>query len=109
MVGGTAGVCVLFLVLGWCETLVGWFVEGEERRREATIVLAVVDIYVLDFVINVVQSTCRSLIVDTLPVEKQQLGSAWGKSPSLIPLSGWWRDREGRFIGLGSECLKLAG
>jgi solute carrier family 45 protein 1/2/4 len=80
MVGGTAGVVVLLLLLGWCETFVGWFVKGEEKRRMVTIVVAVVDIYVLDFVINVVQSCCRSLIVDTLPVEKQQLGSAWGKS-----------------------------
>lgn len=31
----------------------------------------------LDFVINIAQSTCRALVVDTLPVEKQQIGSAW--------------------------------
>ncbi len=24
------------------------------------------------------QSTCKALIVDTLPIEKQQLGAAWG-------------------------------
>jgi hypothetical protein len=28
---------------------------------------------------NLVQSCCRSLIVDTLPISQQQLGSAWGK------------------------------
>ena len=27
---------------------------------------------------EIVQSSCRSLIVDTLPIAKQQLGSAWG-------------------------------
>lgn len=47
------------------------------QRREVTIAVAVVDIYILDFVINIAQSTCRALVVDTLPVEKQQLGSAW--------------------------------
>lgn len=26
---------------------------------------------------EIAQSTCRALVVDTLPVEKQQLGSAW--------------------------------
>lgn len=31
----------------------------------------------LDFMINIAQSTCRALVVDTLPIEKQQLGSAW--------------------------------
>lgn len=50
------------------------------QRREATIFLAVLSIYALDFAINAVQSSCRSLIVDTLPIPKQQLGSAWGKS-----------------------------
>jgi len=28
--------------------------------------------------IVVAQSTCKALIVDTLPIEKQQLGAAWG-------------------------------
>ena len=28
---------------------------------------------------SAVQSSCRSLIVDTLPISKQQLGSAWGE------------------------------
>jgi solute carrier family 45 protein 1/2/4 len=77
MVVGTVGVVVCLLLLGWCGDLVGLFVEGEERKRSFTIGVAVVVIYLLDFIINVVQSTCRSLIVDTLPVEKQPLGSAW--------------------------------
>lgn len=79
MVLGTVGVVLCLGVLGWCGDLVGVFIKGEEeeRRRWWTIAVAVVDIYLLDFIINVVQSTCRSLIVDTLPVEKQALGSAW--------------------------------
>ncbi|KAL1590538.1 hypothetical protein WHR41_00597 [Cladosporium halotolerans] len=77
MVVGTVGVVVCLVVLGWCGDLVGLFVAEDQRRRDLTIALAVVDIYLLDFIINIVQSTCRSLIVDTLPIEKQQLGSAW--------------------------------
>lgn len=77
MVAGTVGVVIGLMVLGWCGDLVGLFVADEERKRQFTIALAVVDIYLLDFIINIVQSTCRSLIVDTLPIEKQQLGSAW--------------------------------
>lgn len=34
-------------------------------------------IYVVDFAINAVQACCRALIVDTLPVSRQQIGSAW--------------------------------
>lgn len=32
------------------------------------------------------QACCRSLIVDTLPISQQQLGSAWGKSVVLLLL-----------------------
>ncbi|KAJ9628654.1 hypothetical protein H2203_002556 [Taxawa tesnikishii (nom. ined.)] len=54
-------------------------IGGTAIKREATIVLAVLSIYALDFAINAVQASCRSLIVDTLPIPKQQLGSAWGE------------------------------
>lgn len=67
------------------------------QAKSCTIGLAVLSIYAVDFAINAgislstislealgltrmtVQSSCRSLIVDTLPISKQQLGSAWGK------------------------------
>ena len=93
MVAGTVGVVVCLLILGWCGDLVGLFVENEDSKRSLTIALAVVDIYLLDFIINIVQSTCRSLIVDTLPVEKQQLGSAWAS----------------RMIGLGHMMVYAVG
>lgn len=67
------------------------------QAKSCTIALAVLSIYAVDFAINagwcsarietdrshgscqnLVQSSCRSLIVDTLPIAKQQLGSAWG-------------------------------
>ncbi|GAB1742780.1 hypothetical protein NU219Hw_g8490t1 [Hortaea werneckii] len=77
MAMGTVAVVFCLLLLGWTGEVVGLFVKDPELKREATIALAVVDIYVLDFVINIAQSTCRALVVDTLPIEKQQLGSAW--------------------------------
>jgi solute carrier family 45 protein 1/2/4 len=77
MAAGTVGVVLCLMLLGWCGDLVGLFVGEEDRKRNYTIGVAVVVIYLLDFIINIVQSTCRSLIVDTLPVEKQALGSAW--------------------------------
>ena len=80
MVGGAIATAICLVVLCYTAEIVGVFVTDTVLKREATIVLAVLDIYVLDFVINIVQSTCRSLIVDTLPTSKQQLGSAWGKS-----------------------------
>lgn len=41
------------------------------------IVSAVLSIYALDFAINAVQACTRSIIVDVLPTEAQQTGSAW--------------------------------
>ncbi|KAF4549372.1 General alpha-glucoside permease-like protein 2 [Elsinoe fawcettii] len=76
------GVCLL--VLGWTDEIVGAFVQEKEMRRELTIVLAVFSIYALDFAINAVQSSCRSLIVDTLPIPKQQLGSAWASRMTAV-------------------------
>lgn len=91
-------VSACLLVLGWTKEIVASFVTAPElvglagfndmsldfrsdaeQRREATITLAVLSIYALDFAINAVQSSCRSLIVDSLPIPKQQLGSAWGE------------------------------
>lgn len=50
--------------------------------------------------VQIVQSSCRSLIIDTLPIPKQQLGSAWGKRRLSFPSAhaiveslkqvGWW-------------------
>ena len=43
---------------------------------------------------RIVQATARSLIVDTLPVEQQQLGSAWGELLQfeylLVDILGLW-------------------
>lgn len=80
MLGGVAAVVVCFVILGWTREIVEFFLgEGAEveRVKSWAVVLAVGDIFVLDFVINIAQSTCRALVVDTLPIEKQQLGSAW--------------------------------
>ncbi|KAK2826894.1 hypothetical protein FQN49_007346 [Arthroderma sp. PD_2] len=77
MVGGSIIVCICLLILGWTTELVGLFVGNETTKKNITIVVAVLSIYAVDFSINVVQTCCRSLIVDTLPITQQQIGSAW--------------------------------
>ena len=72
------------------------------QRKSATIVVAVLAIYAVDFSINAgtgipqgarrpqlltlsaVQASCRSLIVDTLRISQQQHGSAWATRMSSI-------------------------
>jgi hypothetical protein len=79
MLVGSFLVAVSLIMLGWTKEIVGYFVAEGEFRRSCTVALAVVSIYAVDFAINAVQACCRSLIVDTLPISKQQTGSAWGK------------------------------
>ncbi|KAI9806828.1 MAG: hypothetical protein M1833_002485 [Piccolia ochrophora] len=77
MMAGSVIVALCLLVLGWAAEIVSLLVSDEATRKSATIALAVLSLYAIDFAINAVQSTCRSLIVDTLPIPKQQLGAAW--------------------------------
>lgn len=77
MILGSVLVGLFLLTLGWTSELVSFFVSEEATRKNATIVVAVLSIYGVDFAVNAVQACCRSLIVDTLPISQQQLGSAW--------------------------------
>lgn len=77
MVCGTVLVCLFLLLLGFTKEVVAHFVKEKEAAKSATIVLAVLSIYGIDFAINAVQGSCRGLIVDTLPISKQQSGSSW--------------------------------
>ncbi|KAH8694039.1 putative sucrose transport protein [Talaromyces proteolyticus] len=84
MIGGSMIVAFCLLLLGWTSELVGSFAQDVEKRRNATIAVAVLAIYGVDFAINAVQACCRSLIVDTLPISQQQLGSAWANRMQAI-------------------------
>ncbi|KAI1828103.1 major facilitator superfamily domain-containing protein [Xylaria intraflava] len=75
---------LFLLVLGFTEDIVGFFVEDKRSAQHLTISAAVLAIYAVDFSINAVMSAGRSLVVDTLPIEKQQMGSAWGSRMSAI-------------------------
>ncbi|GME42368.1 sucrose transport protein SUC2 [Neofusicoccum parvum] len=77
MVGGAIIVSLALLAMGWATEIVAYFVADEEAQKSVTVALAVACIYVIDFAINAVQASSRSLVVDTLPIPKQQIGSAW--------------------------------
>lgn len=72
------------LTLGFTKEIVGYFVPDEKVAQTFTISAAVLSIYAVDFSINAVMSAARSLVVDTLPIDKQQTGSAWGSRMSAI-------------------------
>ncbi|KAH6997837.1 major facilitator superfamily domain-containing protein [Ilyonectria sp. MPI-CAGE-AT-0026] len=97
MVIGAVVVAFSLLILGFTREIVGWFIHDDKAARMPTIVLAVIAIYIVDFAINAVTSCSRSLIVDTLPIEKQQSGAAWASRMSAV----------GHVIGYGAGALDL--
>ncbi|EHK50020.1 uncharacterized protein TrAtP1_007896 [Trichoderma atroviride] len=99
MMIGAVIVSACLLVLGFTREIVGAFVGGDggDTTRRFTVVLAVVAIYAVDFAINAIMSCARSLIVDTLPLEKQQTGAAWGSRMNSI----------GHMIGYGAGSIDL--
>lgn len=100
MTFGSLVVALCLILLGWTEQIVAVFVKDPDRVQGATIALAILSIYAVDFAINIgmstpvysfgrlltvtVQACCRSLIVDTLPIPLQQSGSAWAGRMSAI-------------------------
>ncbi|KAF5623320.1 SUT1D-like sucrose transporter [Fusarium sp. NRRL 52700] len=102
MVVGSVIVAISLLILGFTREIVGFVVADDEAAKRPTIVLAVLAIYVVDFAINAVMSCSKSLIVDTLPIDKQQTGAAWSSRMSAI----------GHMIAYGAgavDLLKLFG
>ncbi|KAH7171138.1 major facilitator superfamily domain-containing protein [Dactylonectria macrodidyma] len=97
MVIGALIAAVSLLMLGFTREIIGWFIHDDEAARMPTIVLAVLSIYVVDFAINAVMSCSRSLIVDTLSIEKQQAGAAWASRMSAV----------GHVIGYGAGAVDL--
>ncbi|KAF9879011.1 sucrose transporter [Colletotrichum karsti] len=99
IVMGAIIVAVALMILGFTKEIVETFVTEKETARIFTIILAVLAIYVVDFAINAVMSCARSLIVDTLPIEKQQTGAAWCNRMSAI----------GHMLGYIAGAVDLVG
>ncbi|OHE91029.1 sucrose transporter, partial [Colletotrichum orchidophilum] len=116
---GSIIVATSLLTLGFTKEIVEFFVSDKETARIFTIILAVLAIYSVDFAINAgaihkparkplvvpklifgtVMSCARSLIVDTLPIAKQQTGAAWSSRMSAI----------GHMLGYGAGAIDLVG
>ncbi|KAG9250033.1 major facilitator superfamily domain-containing protein [Emericellopsis atlantica] len=99
MLLSTAMVAVCLFVLGFTKEIVGLVQADEEKAKGPTIALAVLAIYAVDFAINAVMSCSRSLIVDTLTVDKQQTGAAWFSRMSSV----------GHVVGYGLGAADLVG
>ncbi|KAJ6545923.1 major facilitator superfamily domain-containing protein [Mycena sp. CBHHK59/15] len=78
MLGGCA-MCVLsMLLLGYTREFAAVFTGRDNHTNDvATLWLAILSIYLVDFCVNVVQAVDRALLVDTLPPAMQASGNAW--------------------------------
>ncbi|KAK3310373.1 major facilitator superfamily domain-containing protein [Chaetomium strumarium] len=74
---GSLIVACSLITLGFTKEIVASFVSDPHAAKTLTIMLAVLSLYSVDFAINAVMSCARSLVVDTLPIQKQQTGAAW--------------------------------
>lgn len=88
------------MTLGWTKEIISLVMATDTDFAKFLIIfLAVLALYVTDFAINAVMSCSRSLLVDTLPIAKQQSGAAWaGRMGSL-----------GHIVGYGMGAVDLPG
>ncbi|KAF1813377.1 MFS general substrate transporter [Eremomyces bilateralis CBS 781.70] len=98
MIGGTVIVIFSLILLGWTRQIMSVVVFDSAMEKDVTIAAAVLAIYGIDFAINAVQASSRSLIVDTLPASKQQMGSAWASRMVAV----------GHLLGYAIGSLDLA-
>ncbi|AEO54162.1 hypothetical protein MYCTH_2296395 [Thermothelomyces thermophilus ATCC 42464] len=94
---GSVVVALSLLALGFTKEIVGSLVTDPTTARALTIMLAVLSLYCVDFSINAVMSCARSLVVDTLPIHKQQAGAAWSSRMNSL----------GHIIGYAMGALDL--
>ncbi|KAL5612331.1 hypothetical protein BROUX41_000135 [Berkeleyomyces rouxiae] len=99
IVAGSIIVSMALWVLGFTQELVLFFGYLPSESKNLVIALAIAAIYVVDFAINAVMSCSRSLIVDTLPIEKQQAGAAWSSRLAAI----------GHVVGYAAGAVDLVG
>ncbi|KAL1859010.1 hypothetical protein VTK73DRAFT_7605 [Phialemonium thermophilum] len=100
-VGSVIAACGL-LMLGFTKEIVHHFIPDEQAARVPIIALTIIGLYAADFSINAVMSCSKSLVVDTLPAQKQQAGTAWANRMSSVGhIAGY---------GLGAvDLVKLFG
>ncbi|KAF2766710.1 hypothetical protein EJ03DRAFT_277544 [Teratosphaeria nubilosa] len=90
MVAGAAATIISLMALAWTRELIaaigGIFgaAPSSDGVMVASIVFAVLMIYVLDFSINVIQAGIRAFIVDNAPTHQQDSANAWASRMSGV-------------------------
>lgn len=56
----------------------------QQKFKSSTLAIAILSFYILDFSLNAVQATCRSLIIDVHPLHQQERANAFAGNISSI-------------------------
>lgn len=74
------GILLIFsiILIGYNREISSLFFSSSDSNNNVQIGIAIFAFYLLDFSVNAVTCSCRSLIVDVTPLNQQQLANGWG-------------------------------
>ncbi|BFZ55868.1 hypothetical protein PYCC9005_002909 [Savitreella phatthalungensis] len=89
MIFSAAFTALALLTVGWSHDIFySWF--SETVAYQLTIASVVVSVFVLDVALNAAGATCRCLVVDSLPADRQEAGQAYASRViAICHLSGY--------------------
>ncbi|ORX56855.1 MFS general substrate transporter [Hesseltinella vesiculosa] len=79
IIGGSVLVLLSLVCIAYCKEIAGALVSAQ-RTPSWSIGIAIVAFYVLDFSLNAVQASCRSLILDTFQAQHQDVANAFASN-----------------------------
>ncbi|KAI9244979.1 major facilitator superfamily domain-containing protein [Phascolomyces articulosus] len=80
IIGGGALVCLSLLCVAYSKQIAAAATTDPDLRRSTAIAVAVTAFYILDFSLNAVQASCRSLILDIFPIFQQDTANAFASN-----------------------------
>ncbi|KAI9497313.1 major facilitator superfamily domain-containing protein [Zychaea mexicana] len=85
ILGGGVFVCLSLLCVAYSKQIAAIFVTDDNpAQSKVAIAVAVSAFYVLDFSLNAVQASCRSLILDVFPITQQDTANAFASNTQNV-------------------------
>ncbi|KAI9721519.1 MAG: hypothetical protein M1812_002281 [Candelaria pacifica] len=90
MIAGGIATIISLLAVAWAREIVHWLLQlfgadpESDAVKTATIIFAILFVYILDFAINTVQAGIRAYIVDNAPTHQQEDANAWASRISGV-------------------------
>ncbi|KAG2225404.1 hypothetical protein INT45_010040 [Circinella minor] len=84
MIGGGILVCLSLLCVAYSKQISSIITTDSNWNKNLAITIAVIAFYILDFSLNAVQASCRSLILDIFPIFQQDTANAFASNTQNI-------------------------